>query len=160
MPKHTPATVQTEGSTDPTDPCGPYQAARFSDSGGLTQFGCSVETLPPGSASSIRHWHQGSDEMVYMLSGKVEVTEGDACYDLLPGEAATFKAGVAAAHCLKNTSDAPASYLVIGTRVARDQVTYPDADRVLTLRRGADGSVTERRFTTLGGAPAASPYEG
>ncbi|WP_394153748.1 hypothetical protein [Loktanella salsilacus] len=37
--------------------CGPYTAVLLSDSGGLTQFGAFIETLPPGSASSTLHWH-------------------------------------------------------------------------------------------------------
>ena len=160
MPKHTPDTVEIESDTGTDHPCGPYEAAQYSDTGGLTQFGCFVETLPPGSASSIKHWHLSSDEMIYMLDGQVEVQEGAETYTLTPGEAVTFKAGVPAGHCLTNTSDAPARYLVVGSRVEDDTVTYPDADRVLHVRRGPDGVVAERRFTTLDGAPATAPDEG
>ncbi len=42
-------------------PCGPYRALLVSDTSGLTQFGAFIEILPPGSASSIKHWHAHED---------------------------------------------------------------------------------------------------
>ncbi len=156
MPKFTPLTARTETQTD--GPCGPCSAILYSDSGGLDQFGAFVETLAPGSRSSLRHWHAAEDEMVYMISGEALVHEGDDTYPLLPGEAATFKAGAPAGHFLENAGDGPVSYLVIGTRSGADTITYPDHDRVLRFSR-AGGKMAERGFTTIGGAPAASPYD-
>lgn len=158
MPKITPKTARTDASDGVGDACGAFSALLFSDSGGLTQFGAFVETLPPGSSSALKHWHAGEDEMVYVLSGAATVLEGDDVYPLGPGEAATFKAGVAAGHCVQNRSDAPLTYMVIGTRSAADVVTYPDHDRVLTFRRDpASGEVVERRYSTLDGTPADKP---
>lgn len=134
---------------------GTYSARLFSDSGGLTQFGAFTETLPPGSKSSLRHWHQNEDEMIYMLSGTVTVHEGDSTGILNPGDAATFKAGEQQGHFLENTSDADATYLVIGTRSDGDIVTYPDHDRILRF----DRKKGERSHTTIDGRPAESPYE-
>jgi hypothetical protein len=51
--------------------CGPARGLRFSDTGGITQFGAFVECLPPGSRSSLCHWHLREDEFVYMLEGEV-----------------------------------------------------------------------------------------
>ena len=133
---------------------GKFTARLFSDTGGLTQFGAFTETLPPGSMSSICHWHLHEDEMIYMLSGEVIVHEGPDQTPLRPGDAACFKAGVSVGHYLENRSTADATYLVIGTRAARDQVTYPDHDRVLHADRAAD----TRRYTTLAGDPATTPY--
>ena len=159
MPKHTRQTVRCDASDGSDTPCGPFSARLFSDSGGLTQFGAFEETLPPGASSSIKHWHAVEDEMVYVIAGTVTVEEGAETYTLAPGEAATFKAGVPLAHRLVNASDAPATYLVIGTRSYGDTVTYPDHDRVLRFTREAGAaSVGERHYTTLDGAPANSPY--
>lgn len=159
MPKHTPETVQNDVSDGSTSPCGPYSARLFSDSGGLTQFGAFEETLPPGSASSIKHWHATEDEMIYMIAGSVTVEEGPESYTLRPGDAATFKAGAAQAHRLINTSDAAATYLVIGTRSQGDTVTYPEHDRVLRFTRAPDAAkFATRSYTTLDGRPATSPY--
>lgn len=153
MPIHTPETVRRDGSDDTDDPCGPYEALLYSDSGGLTQFGAFVEILPPGSASSLLHWHAEADEVVFVLEGNVDLHEGETVTTLTPDQAATFKAGVATGHRLVNKSNAPARYMVIGTRGDRDRVTYPTHDRLLHYDRTTD----TRRYTTLDGTPAEKP---
>ena len=154
MPIHRPATVQRKVSDGEGDPCGPCEMLRFSDSGGLTQFGAFVEILPPGSSSSIKHWHANEDEMVYMLEGEVTLHEGDVSTTLRPGEAATFKAGEPIGHCLENNSESEARYLVIGTRGPSDTVTYPENDCILTF----DRKKKERSWTTLDGKSRGTPY--
>ncbi|WP_039018990.1 cupin domain-containing protein [Halocynthiibacter namhaensis] len=159
MPKFTRTTVTRE-TENPDHICGPCEALLFSDSGGLTQFGAFEEILPPGSASSIKHWHATEDEMIYMIEGEATVHEGDDIYSLKAGESATFKAGTPAGHCLINTSDAAVRYLVIGTRSNADTVTYPDHDRVLKFTRDPGApTLRSRDFTTLAGTPADSPYK-
>ena len=150
MPIITPDTTQIEIVTADDTPCGPTRMLRFSDTGGLTQFGAFVEILPPGSRSSLCHWHREEDEFIYMLTGQVTVHEGGVATKLNPGEAVCFKAGVAAGHYLKNESDADSTYLVVGTRGAKDVITYPDHDRIYY----ADGEGAEDRFTTIDGVKA------
>ena len=137
------------GRTDTGDGvCGPYSADLLSDTGGLTQFGAFIETLPPGSSSSTLHWHAREDEMVHILTGTVTLIEGEARTTMHPGDTATFKAGVPVGHCLRNDGDAPVRYLVVGTRSGDDVVTYPLSGEMLTVRDGtrttrdADGNVT------------------
>jgi len=154
MPIFTPKTVKTDVSDGQGNPCGPYSAQLFSDAGGLTQFGAFVETLPPGSKSSIKHWHAGEDEMVYMLSGTALLHEGDIVTPLQPGDGATFKAGVAVGHCIENGSDEDISYLVIGTRNPSDFVTYPDDDRMVEWVRGRKA----QEWKDHAGNPASNPY--
>ena len=49
------------------------------DAFGLTDFGVNLCTLPPGTASSQRHWHTEEDELVYMLDGELTlVTDAGA----------------------------------------------------------------------------------
>ncbi len=155
MPIFTPDTVKTDEDDGVGNPCGPYNAQLFSDAGGLTQFGAFVEILPPGSSSSIKHWHTSEDEMIYVLEGEVTLHEGDASTVLHPGDAATFKAGDPVGHCLENRSDAEIRYLVIGTRSSGDVVTYPDHDRVLRSERATQTS----RWTDHAGNPATNPYK-
>ena len=140
----------------PLPKVGPSSYVDYSDMGGLTQFGAFTETLPPGSKSSIKHWHQSEDELVYMLSGTVILHEGDTETPISAGQCATFKAGVAAGHCLENRSDKDASYLVVGTRSPTDVITYPDDDCVLNYDRAANTRV----FRTLDGKPRGSVYKG
>ncbi len=154
MPIHHPDTVKTDESDGVGDPCGPFQALLFSDAGNLTQFGAFEEILPPGSFSSVKHWHQVEDEMVYVLEGEVTLHEGDSLTIMRKGDAATFKAGEPVGHCLENKSSSPVRYLVIGTRAPKDVVTYPDNDRVLTNTRGG-----ERTWEDSNGKPVRSLYD-
>ena len=48
----------------------PMRTRLIGDAAGLTQFGCHLERLPPGSRSSHRHWHETEDELVYVLAGR------------------------------------------------------------------------------------------
>jgi uncharacterized cupin superfamily protein len=126
------APLESWSGTGANAELGPYEARLFSDAGGLTQFGAFVETLMPGAMSSHKHWHEQEDEFVYMLSGRVMLNEGDELTEMLPGDAATFKAGVAVGHRLENRFDQPATYLVVGTRSPDDVVHYADKDLLLT----------------------------
>ena len=121
---------------------GAFEALLYSDAGGLTQFGAFVETLEPGAASSDRHWHEAEDEFAYVLSGEVTLVEDDGEAILRPGDAAAWRAGEPVGHCLRNRSDAPASYLVVGTRARDDRVHYSELDKIGTKR---DGVVTRTR---------------
>ena len=155
MPVFNKETAKTDSSDGEGNPCGPYRALLFSDSGGLTQFGAFEEILPPGSSSSVKHWHSREDEMVYVLQGEVTLHEGDDSVLMRPGDAATFKAGDPTGHCMQNQSDSEVRYLVIGTRSSGDVVTYPDHNRVLHFDRETEN----RRWTDHAGPPADSPYK-
>ena len=135
-------------------PCGPMREEWISEAGGLTQFGAMIQSVPPGSKTSIKHWHSGEDEMVFVLEGTITLVEGDAETLLSAGDAATFRAGVAVGHCLDNRGAAPARLLVVGTRSAVDVITYPDHDRVCHR----DRSLPDDIWTDGAGRPAESPY--
>ncbi len=102
----------------------------YSDAGGLTQYGAYVETLQPGAGSSEGHWHEEEDEFLYVISGEATVVEGDGAHPLGPGDAACWPAGETNAHQVVNRSGAPCTYLIFGTRMARDVVHYPESGRV------------------------------
>ena len=98
------------------------------DAGGLTQFGVNYTRLKPGAASAHRHWHEREDELVFVLEGELVLVEDDGETTLAPGDAATFKAGVANGHHLVNRSNRDAMLLEIGTRSAHERCHYPDVD--------------------------------
>ncbi len=152
MPRLEPHQIKTEHGSDEL---GSYSAELLSDSGGLTQFGAFIETLAPRSQSSRPHWHRSEDEMVYMLSGTVTLIEGNTQTPLLPGDTATFAAGVPVGHCLRNDGDTDARYLVIGTRSGDDVGTYTDNGDVLTVK---DGVKTLRN--AAGDVLKTTPYHG
>ena len=134
--------AEVERDADGPRHLGDFEALLYSDAGGLTQFGAFVETLQPGASSSDRHWHEEEDEMAYVLTGEVTLVEDDGETVLHPGDAAAWRAGSPVAHRLTNRSDAPASYLIIGTRFPNDRVHYADIDKVSTKR---DGIVSRTR---------------
>ena len=72
------------------------------DAAGLTQFGVNLTRLKPGAASSLRHWHENEDELIFVLEGEMVLIEDGGETLLRPGDAAGFKAGVANGHQLVN----------------------------------------------------------
>ncbi|MFT6075528.1 MAG: putative cupin superfamily protein [Yoonia sp.] len=108
------------------DALGSYTAALYSDAGGLTQFGAFTETLPPGSRSSFKHWHEIEDEFILVIAGTVTLHEGDTVTQMEVGDAACFQVCAAIGHYLENANDTDMTYLVVGTRSPHDVVTYPD----------------------------------
>jgi uncharacterized cupin superfamily protein len=140
---------------DPVDDDGASNRTLWiSEAGALTQFGAFIEVLQPGCRSALRHWHSAEDEMVYVLDGSVTAIEGDTETLMQPGDAATFRAGVAVGHYLENRSAEPTRCLVVGTRAPLDRITYPDHDRVC-LR---DRSLPDDVWTNSLGQAADSPY--
>lgn len=104
------------------------------EAGGLTQFGAAVETLMPGGQSSQMHWEEREDEFLYMLSGMLTVVEDGVETVIGPGDACCWKAGVPVAHCLKNHGEAPATYLIVGSRDPANVCHYPGLDLLATPR--------------------------
>jgi len=113
---------------------------RLSDAGALTQFGASLQVLSPGAKASIRHWHEHVDEFLFVVSGEVTVTENDGHHTLVPGDAACWPAGIANGHTVSNRSDAPCSYLIVGTRGLDQSGHYvADPDNPDATNGRADG---------------------
>lgn len=141
---------------------GPYAAMmagrsslRLGDAGGLTQFGVNLVMLEPGALSSLRHWHMAEDEFVLALSGSCTLCMDDGQYPMQPHEAAAFPAGRADGHNFVNHGRTPASFLVAGTKAAREVATYSDVDLKIEIAGG------KAVFTRKDGTPfAATPADG
>ncbi len=103
---------------------------------GLSQFGVNQTVLVPDSASALRHWHAEEDEFVYIISGELTLVTDEGETILSAGECAGFPAGRPNGHVLVNRSSEPASYLEIGTRSQKDEVTFPDDDLHATKTGG------------------------
>jgi uncharacterized cupin superfamily protein len=111
-------------------PCRARQRTKLGDAAGLSQFGVNLLRLPPGAWSSQRHWHTGSDEFVYVLSGEVVLVTNGGDEVLRAGDAAGFPARDTNGHCLQNRSDSDAEVLEIGARAPGDTGYYSDIDMV------------------------------
>lgn len=122
---------------------------RLGDAAGLTKIGVNLTVLPPGEASSLRHWHEVEDEMVFVVAGEVVLVDDAGETPLAAGDAAGFRAGDANGHHIVNRSERPATILEIGMRPERDTCHYPDHDLVCHDEHGYG------RFTRRDGRPLA-----
>ena len=126
---------------------------RLGDAGGLTQFGANLVTLEPGALSSLRHWHLNEDEFGMVLEGELILVEDEGETVMRPGECAAWKAGVANGHRFVNRSDAPARFLIVGSKAAEEVATYSDVDMQLHIAGG------KARFTYQDGSDWAGPRD-
>ena len=117
------------------------------DNLGLTKFGVNITQLEPGAQSSLRHWHTGEDEFVYILEGEVNLVTDNGVTELGPGMVAGFPAGKDNAHHFVNRSKGIVKILEVGNRTAAEEVHYADADLRLVKKDG------ERTFTRKDGEP-------
>ena len=84
--------------------------------------------LPPGTLSSMRHWHSHEDEFLYVLEGEAVLITIDGEQVLKPGMCAGFPAGKADGHHLANRTDKDVVYLEVGDRSDKDVCEYSDID--------------------------------
>ncbi|MFA3918276.1 cupin domain-containing protein [Ruegeria hyattellae] len=120
---------------------------RLGDAGGLTQYGVNLVRLEPGAASSLRHYHMEQDEFVMVTEGVCTLIDDDGEHAMQPGDCATFPAGDANGHHLVNKSDAPAAFLVVGTRTPTETGYYSDIDMMVKVDQN------EFTFTRKDGSP-------
>jgi len=126
----------------------PREKRALGDAFGLSRIGANLTTLPPGVESSMRHWHDREDELVYVLEGEI-VLRSDSGEEVIgPGMVVGFRAGDRDAHQFVNRSDRPASYLEISNRDEQDRAGYPDVD--MACSRDEQGRY---RFTHRDGTP-------
>ncbi|WP_375428791.1 cupin domain-containing protein [uncultured Sphingomonas sp.] len=118
---------------------------RLAPAGGLTEFGASHVRLEPGAWSSQRHWHEGEDELLVMLTGEAVLVDDAGEHPLGPGDCAAFPKGDRNGHHLRNRSGAPCTFLVVGAG-PREGGDYPDID----MRFTADGRYVHDDGTDYG----------
>ena len=94
-------------------------------------LGVRIEEAPPGTTSSVNHYHTAEEEHVIALAGEATLHLGDKAIVLRAGDHVWFPAGEAIGHHIENTSAAPFRFLVIGERKQDDVVFYPKNDVVL-----------------------------
>jgi uncharacterized cupin superfamily protein len=69
--------------------------------------------LEPGAWSSQRHWHEGEDELLIMLTGRAVLFEDDGETELVPGDIAAWPKGEPNGHHLVNRSAEPCSFVCV-----------------------------------------------
>lgn len=105
------------------------------EAAGLTDFGVRHVTLEPGAWSSQRHWHEGEDEIVVMISGTATLVEEGKHTLLQAGDVAAFPKNVPNGHHLINEGETPCTFIAVGQNTGQP-CHYPDID----LLAGGPGS--------------------
>ena len=114
---------------------------RFKDLSGQ-HIGVFIEELPPGSPSSMHHFHTLEEEHVMILEGEATLILGDEESVVTAGDHIWFGANVEVAHHFENRGNRVCRYLVFGERTADDVVIYPQHQVMLVKKLG------RRAFTT------------
>jgi len=101
---------------------------RLAPASGLTAMGASHVVLKPGAWSSQRHWHDGEDELLVMLSGEAVLVEDEGRTVLKPGDICAWPMGVENGHHLINETDRDCSFLCVGAGNFNGTGAYSDID--------------------------------
>ncbi len=116
---------------------------RLSPAAGLTDFGVSHVTLKPGGWSSQRHWHEGEDEFLVLISGQAVLIDDSGPTSLSVGDCVAFPKNDGNGHHVINKSDEDVVFVVVG-KIGNSACHYPDIDMHLFAGAGCqkhkDGS--------------------
>lgn len=93
---------------------------------GLTAFGANRVTLPPGAASSLRHWHTKEDELVVVVAGHCVMLTDEGETPMTVGDVAVFPMNSGNGHCFVNRTQSDAVLIVVGNNDDADECFYPD----------------------------------
>ena len=105
-------------------------------------MGASHVVLKPGAWSSQRHWHDGEDELVVMLSGEAVLIEDGGETVLRAGDVAAWAAGSTDGHQMVNRSEADCVFIAISAGPEAGG-GYSDIDMLFT----ADGRYVRKDGT-------------
>ena len=135
MPKVDLDSIEQSNSTGYPPPFNEQMAGRWQrpigKAAGLSELGARHVVLQPGAWSSQRHWHEGEDELLVMLSGRAVLVEDDGETELLPGDIAAWPAGVRNGHHLINRGDEPCSFVCVSAGLNTGG-GYSDIDMLFT----------------------------
>jgi len=120
---------------------------KVAEAAGLTELGARHVVLAPGAWTSQRHWHEGEDELLVMLTGRAVLVEDDGEMDLGPGDIAAWPKGVRNGHHLINRSDDPCRF-VCNSPGRQESGAYSAIDMMWT----ADGRFVHKDGTPYGDA--------
>ncbi|HEX5340469.1 MAG TPA: cupin domain-containing protein [Gammaproteobacteria bacterium] len=112
----------------------PREKRALGNAFGMDKIGVNLTRLPPGVESSMRHWHEHEDELIYVLEGELVLRTDMGEERLTAGMFVGFKAGNTNAHQFFNPGLETAVYLEISNRVPQgDRVHYADVDLLYGL---------------------------
>lgn len=118
---------------------GPVRGARLGPDIGARDLGCSLYELDPGGQAAPYHSHYANEELLIVLEGALELRTPEGTQEVGRGAVVAFPTGPEGAHRLRNTSDAPARYLLVSTMRFPEVAEQLDTGTVLALKGPADG---------------------
>lgn len=98
--------------------------------GGAAQISVANEILEPGRQANPFHYHLLEEEHLFMLEGALTLRLGEKTYVMNAGDYVCFPAGQKAGHSVRNHTDAPCRYLMIGNPHPHEVAVFPDTGRV------------------------------
>lgn len=101
---------------------------RLGPAGGLRDIGVSHVVLEPGGVSSQRHWHEGIDEFVVIVSGEAVLVEEDGETVMRAGDCAAFPKDRANGHHLVNRTASDCVFVAVDSKAREGDCHYPDVD--------------------------------
>ena len=116
--------------------------ARLSPGTAARKLAAGVDTLPPGKRSCPYHFHHAEEEMFIVLAGQGTLRVAGQMLPITAGDVVFIPPGPDYPHHILNTSDAPLTYISIGTNEPIDICEYPDSGKYLV---GAQDFHTIRR---------------
>jgi len=108
---------------------------KVGEAAGLSELGARHVVLEPGAWSSQRHWHEGEDELLVMLSGSAVLVEDGSEIVLSPGDVAAWPKGVRNGHHLINRGAEQCSFVCVSAGKELGG-SYSDIDMMWTVEDG------------------------
>jgi uncharacterized cupin superfamily protein len=105
---------------------------KVGDAAGLKELGARHVVLEPGAWSSQRHWHEGEDELLVMISGRAILVEDEGETELVVGDIAAWAKGVRNGHHLVNRGAEPCSFVCVSAG-SEAGGAYSDIDMKFTV---------------------------
>ena len=116
-------------------------SARLSIGTAAKKLAASVDTLPPGKRSCPYHFHHAEEEMFIVLEGSGTLRVAGEMLPITAGDVVFIPPGPEYPHHILNTSEAPLTYVSIGTNEPIEICEYPDSGKFL---------VGAQHFETIG----------
>ncbi len=146
MPRIDLDAIEAKSGTDyPPPHDAPVRARRYkplAGPGGITDFAANLVMLGAGVWSSQRHWHEGEDEFLVMLSGSAMLVDDAGETPLGAGDCVAFPKNDGNGHHLVGGAQG-CSFVVVGVSETTP-CHYPDVDLLFDPANGAythkDGS--------------------
>ena len=108
----------------PLNPRSVRHGRSLGDAKGLTQIGAHLVRVEPGRETTVYHYHEDQEELVYILEGRARLEIAEETVEVGAGDFVGFPVG-GPAHLMTNVSDRDLVYLMIGERRRRDVTVYP-----------------------------------